>query len=195
MRFFTQWRSDKGGQAHSEILSDKDFHHLLEGERARADRYHHGFSLIVFRQTHSTNGANGMGVFATKLAQRLRKSDIAGWMEIDCIGVILPLTSPVRARIAAERFSAMAQAHVQDIAYQIMTYPPTDSNSTDKADDSTRDSLRDNEGTSQRKSHSTDKTDDSTGDSRRDSEGTSQPKSLAPVSDASALFTRVSSFT
>ena len=188
MRFFTRSRNDNGGQAHSEILSNKDFYHLLEGERARADRYHHSFSLIVFRPTHSTNGANDMGAFANKLARRLRKSDIVGWMATDCIGVILPLTSPVRARIAAERFSTMVPAHAKDLAFQIMTYPPTDSHSTDKPDDSSGGSLRNSEGISQPKSHSTDKPDDSTGGSRRDSEGTSQPKSLTPVSDTNTLF-------
>ena len=182
MRFFTQLRSNKGGQTPSEILSNKDFYHLLEGERARADRYHHSFSLIVFKPTHSTNGAKDMGAFANKLAQRLRKSDIVGWMSTDCIGVILPLTSPVRARIAAERFSTMMPIQAKDLAYQIMTYPSADFPSTGKIDDSTGGSHCETGGTSQPKSPSTDKADNSLGDFRRDSEGATQRKSLAPLS-------------
>ena len=134
MRLFARWRHDKSKQANGEIRSGKEFYHLLEGERARAERYHHGFSLIVFKQAHSANGVNGLGAFASNLARRRRKSDIVGWMATDRIGVILPLTSPVRARIAAERLFGMASP--QSLAYQIMTYPPIDSPPTDKLDDS-----------------------------------------------------------
>jgi lipopolysaccharide/colanic/teichoic acid biosynthesis glycosyltransferase len=185
MRFSSKGRRDKGGQPQNEILSEKDFYHLLEGERARAERYQHAFSLIVFKQAHSTNGVNGLRAFASNLAQRRRKSDIVGWMATDRLGVILPLTSPVRARIAAERLFGMASP--QSLAYQIMTYPPIESNSTDKPDDSTGGSQREHEGMTQSKDHSSNKTDSSMGSSRSDNEETSRPKSMAPVSSAITL--------
>jgi lipopolysaccharide/colanic/teichoic acid biosynthesis glycosyltransferase len=70
------------------ILDDEHFKHDLRIERARADRNHSYFSLVLYELYKIRNKAE-IKDFIYKLYTRIRKVDILGWFQKDVVGVIL----------------------------------------------------------------------------------------------------------
>lgn len=86
----------KGGA--QDVLESERFNRVIERERSRSDRNSHGFSMVVF----SITGGDGDRVVSLELAKilqnRMRLTDVVGWIGGDRMGVLLPDTHPDGAR-------------------------------------------------------------------------------------------------
>jgi lipopolysaccharide/colanic/teichoic acid biosynthesis glycosyltransferase len=74
------------------LYPTRQFHTVLERERARSDRSGEEFSLLVLGVKDWETGRETLTQVATFLRRRLRITDEAGWMDDRHIGVVLPGT-------------------------------------------------------------------------------------------------------
>jgi lipopolysaccharide/colanic/teichoic acid biosynthesis glycosyltransferase len=77
---------------HCDFYSRRDFQRALARERARADRFDNGFSLLTLGVKNWQQGAATMVQLAAILRRRLRLTDEAGWLDRRRLGIIMPST-------------------------------------------------------------------------------------------------------
>jgi lipopolysaccharide/colanic/teichoic acid biosynthesis glycosyltransferase len=105
------------------IYKHKDFHALLERERALADRHNRLFSLVEFNMTDTRPTPTESQVLLDVLSNRLRKSDIAGWIAPFRVGVILPDTPSCGAWVLTERVCQEVSGQMARPVCKVCTYP------------------------------------------------------------------------
>ena len=105
------------------IYKSRDFHTLLERERALADRHDRAFCLLEFSMARAKAAAPDPKPLLEVLTRRLRSSDIAGWTGPLRIGVILPDTPAKGAWTLAERVCRELDGRMPTPACHVCTYP------------------------------------------------------------------------
>lgn len=103
------------------------FQKILARERALAYRNHHWFSLMVFEGrdqvlTRGTSSERLMNV----LHQRLRLTDIAGWMDTETVAVILSATSRSDALMLAGEVCQRVAHRGTDLHSTVYAFPEHD---------------------------------------------------------------------
>jgi lipopolysaccharide/colanic/teichoic acid biosynthesis glycosyltransferase len=105
------------------IASAEVFRAIFDRERARADRYSHEFSLVIFHLGNSDASDEVARHLAHVLAQRKRSTDEVGWLDQWHIGAILPDTSADKARQFAEDVARKIGNTHSTTSYRICRYP------------------------------------------------------------------------
>ncbi len=109
------------------LLNPKQFDLAIAKERMRADRYQLKFSVVIVR-LQATSEANRQlqnARFATILDSRLRLTDERGHRTNGNVGILLPHTHEVGARIVLDSIQELANAQsIQIEQSQIYVYPP-----------------------------------------------------------------------
>ena len=105
------------------VCSEDKFVKLIENERARVDRNHLYFSLILFDIASIGAGKVAIGRLIESITRRIRKVDNVGWYDNQHIGVILPYTSNDGAcEFAAHICYSLAAPYATSIC-NVYTYP------------------------------------------------------------------------
>lgn len=99
------------------------FRAILERERARADRYDHEFSVVLFDVKKIGNKDELVKHLAHVLLQRKRSTDEVGWFDAGLIGVILPNTPVDGSRQFAHEVSQKIANNYTRPPYVIYKYP------------------------------------------------------------------------
>jgi len=107
----------------SGIHSAEQFHAVLEREKARAERNSHQFSLVRFDVGKMRENIPQIRYLTRSLTNRIRWTDEVGWLDDECIGVILPETSAVGAERFAKSVCEMVASKCPPPEYTIYTYP------------------------------------------------------------------------
>jgi len=116
----------------SDILYPQEsFRRALARERSLTLRFGHCFSLLeVDLQPESTHH-HPARVISHQVVQRIRETDIAGWLSPTCLGIILSDTSPTNAWCLAHQLTAQVAEHHVVITCRVAPYrPPLDKEST-----------------------------------------------------------------
>ena len=99
------------------------FHQVLERERYRSDRNHHGFSLLTFNSKYTSDEQTLTTEVMPVLLRRARSSDIIGWLDDGALGVLLPETAMEGATKLAEDIYHMAPLLTSCSECQVYYYP------------------------------------------------------------------------
>ncbi len=75
-----------------QIRPASEFQRLLDRERSRCDRTGEEFSVVIFTPSDPRTRSDVLHHLARSLSRRLRRTDDAGWMGVDRLGVLLPCT-------------------------------------------------------------------------------------------------------
>jgi lipopolysaccharide/colanic/teichoic acid biosynthesis glycosyltransferase len=102
------------------------FRAILDRERNLADRERRRFSLLVFTLADDQYQPDTVRSLCSVLSDRLRRSDIAGWMDRDRVGAILAGTDGAGARRVAEDICQKAAVNGGSPACRVYTYPSED---------------------------------------------------------------------
>lgn len=105
------------------IQSQDVFAAILTHERAVADRDSNYFSLLAFNTTRNHLSHDSLHALGKVFADRLRTSDLAGWLDSTTIGVLLPYTRFKDATTVARHICHRMTLHGTDLAYKIYLYP------------------------------------------------------------------------
>ena len=105
------------------ILPDSEFRRILEYERALSDRHERRFSLLVFSAGANTNTAGFNRSLIGLLKDRLRMTDVVGWVEGGRIGVILPYSAQAGAQVVADDVCTDLLALGMPPRCEVHTYP------------------------------------------------------------------------
>lgn len=106
------------------IHSEEIFKAILKHERALAERNNQYVTVLTFNSA----GLQGIGAAAAQVlggvfADRLRATDVAGWLDSRAIGVLLPNTPKNNAILVAEQIcQKMANCGI-NLDYQCYFYP------------------------------------------------------------------------
>jgi lipopolysaccharide/colanic/teichoic acid biosynthesis glycosyltransferase len=84
-------RTGKEDECHRLYSADR-FRAALQRERARADRWEQPLSLLSLGVASAQHGEDTLKTVARILAQRLRLTDEAGWLDSRHIGILMPNT-------------------------------------------------------------------------------------------------------
>jgi lipopolysaccharide/colanic/teichoic acid biosynthesis glycosyltransferase len=74
------------------VHSEEVFKAILAHERAVAERNGHSFSVLAFNGKGPGITSHSARILAGVLSERLRTTDVTGWMNVDRIGVLMPHT-------------------------------------------------------------------------------------------------------
>lgn len=111
------------GSGNDQLLPAEQFRTLILHECARCDRNAHAFSLIHIdlRPDGRNNGLDRdrtVRQLSKFLEQRMRSTDVFGWLDENSVGVFLPETGKEGAR-------SLARDACKGYSYQIYSYPST----------------------------------------------------------------------
>src|SRR5688572_21789499 len=101
----------------------EDLPFVLHRERARADRIHSGFSVVLFGLRGGQEDAASVAKMGAVVASRARETD-----EICLVGgrfvcAVLPDTPPAGGRRFAEAVRASLNGQADKATFQILSYP------------------------------------------------------------------------
>jgi lipopolysaccharide/colanic/teichoic acid biosynthesis glycosyltransferase len=113
----------KQAKARSSVHLAKQFHIILEREKARAIRNAYQFSLVLFEVSNTGGDISQVRCLTHSLVNRIRWTDEAGWFDNRHIGVVLPHTSGVGARRFADSVCEAVKAKTSAPEYTVYTYP------------------------------------------------------------------------
>jgi len=106
------------------ILSNRNFHKLLDYERSRSDRSGREFSVIFFFLEHIAGNDKELLYFIRIITGRVRQTEEIGWLqENNCIGVLLPDTSFAGADKLVKDVLSLNGKFSPPPSYQVYTYP------------------------------------------------------------------------
>ena len=111
-----------GSDAIEGILPSQQFHRVLNRERALSDRHGLKFCLVVFQGSNG-HGKEELASIAGLLGKRLRATDIAGWIDPDHVGAILPHTPLPGASRVAEKICELASSNGAKPQFEVIPYP------------------------------------------------------------------------
>jgi lipopolysaccharide/colanic/teichoic acid biosynthesis glycosyltransferase len=106
----------------SALYSEDAFHRLIQSERARADRGHGIFSLVVFDLSPELTLSAGKR-FVRVLRERIRITDSAGWLKGLSIGVVLADASYEGGMVFARDILAAVAEIQPPPEHHVYTYP------------------------------------------------------------------------
>lgn len=107
----------------SAIYTPPEFHNLISGECARADRYGTRFSLAVFELDTSNETSVLVRRLVRTFHHRFRDTDDLGWYTPRQLGVIMPFTPSEGAWKLAEYVCGLIATVTDPPAFTIYTYP------------------------------------------------------------------------
>jgi lipopolysaccharide/colanic/teichoic acid biosynthesis glycosyltransferase len=105
------------------VHSEEVFMAILAHERAVAERNGLAFSVLAFggKDRHVT--ADSARILGGVLAERLRTTDVTGWMNAGTIGVLMPHTRFRDALSVAEHICRKALESGAEFAFRVYLYP------------------------------------------------------------------------
>lgn len=112
------------------IYSKDAFTAILKRERARADRNAHCFSLTVF-DVSKAESEKTLDRFSNLLTERIRSTDVSGWLTDSHIGVLLPETPADGAWILARHVCKVMEEESRSVKCDVFTYPSVTSRFSD----------------------------------------------------------------
>jgi len=107
---------DEQGRGRAGINSFAVFQALIKHERNRCDRDGSEFSLAAFDVSGMNSNGRGIKRVANHIRQEMRSIDEVGWIDSQCIGVLLPVTNIEGGRKFAHRVD-------ETIPARVYTYP------------------------------------------------------------------------
>lgn len=122
----SQWLSSRDRSTPdlaSVLLPIMEMRERLDREKAKCDRGHHGLCLIIFDLTVSGWTPDKTLRLAVALANRLRRSDDAGWLETGKLAVLLPHASLAGAWSVCTDVYRAAQVENERLPSEIFRYP------------------------------------------------------------------------
>jgi lipopolysaccharide/colanic/teichoic acid biosynthesis glycosyltransferase len=117
------------------IHPEEIFKAILKHERAVAERNNHTIAVLVFFPTEGQLLSNTAQILGRILAERLRATDLIGWMDSRAIGVILPHTCAKNAALVAEQICVKMAAHQAKLEYKFYLHPHDECEKWDKRDE------------------------------------------------------------
>jgi hypothetical protein len=105
------------------IHSEKEFFHILERERERANRNNQPFSLVVFDLRFLHPFIPAANNFIKKITHRMRKIDEIGWYKQRQIGILLPYTDLQGAGKFVESLKNLFGFKMPIVNCTVFTYP------------------------------------------------------------------------
>jgi lipopolysaccharide/colanic/teichoic acid biosynthesis glycosyltransferase len=105
------------------IHSEEVFRAVLAHERAVAERNAHFFALLAFKATSKHFRSNAIRILGRVLTDRLRTTDIAGWIDNKTVGVLLPYTRFKDATTVAKHICHKMSVQGVTFEYRIYLYP------------------------------------------------------------------------
>ena len=125
----------RNGEA-AQLLERNVFGMAMRRERSRADRAGAPFSLVTVSGLHVNGSDNGslrraklIANLGQILGDMIRCTDIAGWLDTDTMGLILPHTAGKDAWNLVERMQAELERRLKEAAagngvyFRVHTYP------------------------------------------------------------------------
>ncbi len=103
------------------VLSESEFEWFLERERCLADRGTRIFTLLVLRRSRGVR--SGLERLSQQLRRRVRSTDVVSALADDRLGVLLPDTGSVGARVLARWASDAARSAGLEIDRKVYVYP------------------------------------------------------------------------
>lgn len=114
------------------IYSDVVFKAILKRERAVAERNSHYITVLAFYSPGDRIGLNDARILGGIFADRLRATDLIGWMDVRTIGVILPHTRVKDASLVAEQICSKMASRAVKLDYKFYLYPHDECGKWDK---------------------------------------------------------------
>lgn len=108
---------------HSLLHASQHFEAMLDRERSRADRSGAIFSVLALRLRPEHRQGGALHVVSQVLANRLRATDLTGFMSDGRIGILSPDTNIDGTRELAESLRQTLAANDIPLDYEIFTYP------------------------------------------------------------------------
>ena len=107
------------------IDSISTFRSILERECSRAERNSHGFSLVIFNSGSVRRNFQRVQELTGILKERIRATDVIGWVDSERIAVLLPETYRDGARKFAQDVTQETQSRSRiALACTVQIYPP-----------------------------------------------------------------------
>ena len=106
-----------------DIYSAKELQAILKYERARADRASSQFSLVALGLNGHQEDKHEPQTLIQALQDRIRTTDILGWLDDQRLGVLLPGTDPKGARVFAVNFEKHYYGERQPAPFTVYSYP------------------------------------------------------------------------
>jgi hypothetical protein len=106
------------------IHPEEIFRAILTHERAAAERNSYAVTVLAFSvAVKNRMGAHAAQVLGGVLTERLRATDVAGWLDSRTIGVLLPNTQVKDAILVAEQICNKMWSCGIRFDYQFHLYP------------------------------------------------------------------------
>jgi lipopolysaccharide/colanic/teichoic acid biosynthesis glycosyltransferase len=105
------------------VHSEEVFKAILAHERAVAERNGHAFSVLAFSGKDHDVTADSARILGGVLAERLRTTDVTGWMNTSTIGVLMPHTRFRDASSVAEHICRKALESGAQFEFRVYLYP------------------------------------------------------------------------
>ena len=110
-----------GRRPRHEIHAPEKFRAIIDRVKARVGRNHHVFSFV----TLSANGSSShVKALIETAVQRLRVTDIIGYVDTQRIGILLPDTSASGAHAVAKGICAALESESWQPGCDVSVYPP-----------------------------------------------------------------------
>lgn len=117
------------------IDSVSTFRGILERECSRAERNSHGFSLVIFNSGSARRNYQQVQELTRILKERIRATDVIGWVDSERIAVLLPETYRDGARKFAQDVTQETQSRSgRGLACTVQTYPANHENEDKQID-------------------------------------------------------------
>lgn len=104
-----------------EVYTPNTFRAIVDREKACAERNHHVFSLV-------TLSANGRGSHVKTLietaAQRLRLTDVIGYIDTHRIGILLPYTAAAGAQAVVDDICTALESEAWQPVCEVSVFTP-----------------------------------------------------------------------
>jgi lipopolysaccharide/colanic/teichoic acid biosynthesis glycosyltransferase len=114
------------------IHSEAFFRGILKRERAVAERNSHHVTVLAFYSHGDRIRLKAARILGGVFADRLRVTDLIGWMDIRTIGVILPHTCVKDASLLAEQICSKMASRGVTLDYKFYLYPHDECGKWDK---------------------------------------------------------------
>ncbi|MGZ8242903.1 sugar transferase [Methylomagnum sp.] len=104
------------------IKAYSDIKNIIIHERIRADRNHHGFSLLIFEIDNQADNPDANLSNSVPL-ERIRSTDFVGHFHKNRLALVLPYTKREEAQILAREMVGLAYVKDLILTYKIHSYP------------------------------------------------------------------------